>query len=608
MTAHLADAGLASKILRHQVAADAVHARELASLQLKYATKTTELDAAHTTREGLRPRHELLDVTDYSDGADDLNSLKAQYNKLAQGTALSRSAHRTRVAEVQEAQAVEASGLQRETRALASSLQEVDATFDASVKTLETQLLLLLRSKLEAAAQQEIDGKRQLLAEVRARRDVMMRDQQEHVSDLEALKQRLEDQLAAHAARVTEAARDALAQAQADLARQLQAIAEDGDGARQALQAEIDALLQALADARAKHDRAMQDAKRIHGADVTARRATHAHELRLAADARAAKAGDAADALEDDMRLKREQQARDLASLRDAMTRLEKQIRDAEAEAAVVERDAPPRRAALKKRRDEDLLRFQAERKAALEAQKRRRQRELDEAALNATDAARQKGRAASDALIAGDDAARLLDAEAERLRRAPMEANKRGAEARRDKAQRLASLEKDHRRAMAAVVVDPGDDDSVLSAVRDDLGGTRAMASARRKELILSDTRAAADELRTDCASYADALASLQRALGAERAAHGAQVRRQQAELDAKESELALLHAERGADRGDLSIAHSGSQLLDTHELAGDDPVMAEWRKLVQSEKTKGQGAVAVPAGAYVHSKRWGA
>lgn len=607
MTTHLADAGIASKILRHQVAADAVHARELASLQLKYATKATELDAAHTTREGLRPRHELLDVTDTSDGADDLNSLKTQYNKLAQGTALSRSAHRTRVAEVQEAQAVEASGLQRETRALASSLEEVDATFDASVKTLETQLLLLLRSKLEAAAQQEIDAKRQLLAEARARRDVMMRDQQERLSDLEALKKRLEDQLAAHAARVTEAARDALAQAKADLARQLQAIAEDGDGARQALQAEIDALLQALADARAKHDRAMQDAKRIHEADVTARRATHAHELRLAADARESAAGDAADALEDDMRLKREQQARDLASLRDAMARLEKQIRDAEAEAAVVERDAPPRRAALEKRRDEDLLRFQAEREAALEAQKRRRQRELDEAALNATEAARQQGRAACDALIAGDNAARKLDAEAERLRRALMEANKRGADARRDKAQRLASLEKDHRRAMAAVVVDPGDDDKV-EAVRDDLGGTRAMASARRKELILSDTRAVADELRTDCASYADALASLQRALGAERAAHGAQVRRQQAELDAKESELALLHAERGADRGDLSIAHSGSQLLDTHELAGDDPVMAEWRKLVQSEKTKGQGAAAVPAGAYVHSKRWGA
>ena len=78
-----------------------------------------------------------------------------------------------------------------------SAQGEVDATFDASVKTLETQLLLLLRSKLEAAAQQEIDGKRQLLAEARARRDVMMRDQQEHVSDLEALKQRLEDQLAA---------------------------------------------------------------------------------------------------------------------------------------------------------------------------------------------------------------------------------------------------------------------------------------------------------------------------------------------------------------------------------------------------------------------------
>ena len=50
LTAGLEDANLASKILSHQVAADAVHSRELAALQLKYATKTTELDAAHATR------------------------------------------------------------------------------------------------------------------------------------------------------------------------------------------------------------------------------------------------------------------------------------------------------------------------------------------------------------------------------------------------------------------------------------------------------------------------------------------------------------------------------------------------------------------------------
>ena len=95
-----------------------------------------------------------------------------------------------------------------------------------------------------------------------------------------------------------------------------------------------------------------------------------------------------------------------------------------------------------------------------------------------------------------------------------------------------------------------------------------------------------------------------LQRALGAERAAHGASVRRQQAELDAKESELALLRAEAG---GDLRHADEGAKLLDAHDVAGDETVMAEWRTLVQAEKEKSNHAtVRGPAGDYVHSKRW--
>ena len=91
LTAGLEDANLASKILSHQVAADAVHSRELAALQLKYATKTTELDAAHATREAHRPQHEeVLFTNDDSEIAGDLNSLKAQYNKLTRATAASR--------------------------------------------------------------------------------------------------------------------------------------------------------------------------------------------------------------------------------------------------------------------------------------------------------------------------------------------------------------------------------------------------------------------------------------------------------------------------------------------------------------------------------------
>ena len=161
LTAGLEDANLASKILSHQVAADAVHSRELAALQLKYATKTTELDAAHATREAHRPHHEevLFTNDDSDDVVGDLDGLKAQYNKLTRATAASRAAHRTRVAEVRDAQTKEANGLKREQKALQKSLADVDATYDASVKTLETQLLLLLRSKLEAASKQELDAK-----------------------------------------------------------------------------------------------------------------------------------------------------------------------------------------------------------------------------------------------------------------------------------------------------------------------------------------------------------------------------------------------------------------------------------------------------------------
>merc|ERR1712091_608674 len=113
LTAGLEDANLASKILSHQ----------LAALQLKYATKTTELDAAHATREAHRPQHEdVLFANDDSEIAGDLNSLKAQYNNLTRATALSRAAHQTRVAEVRDAQTKEANGLQREQTAFKKSL------------------------------------------------------------------------------------------------------------------------------------------------------------------------------------------------------------------------------------------------------------------------------------------------------------------------------------------------------------------------------------------------------------------------------------------------------------------------------------------------------
>ena len=266
------------------------------------------------------------------------------------------------MAEVRDAQTKEANGLKREQKALQKSLADVDATYDASVKTLETQLLLLLRSKLEAAAKQELDAKRRLIDEARSKRDLLKGDQSNLTIDLEGLERRLEDQRTRHAAEVAAAARDALAEAQAELARQLKAKNEAGDRAKKTLQDEIEALLKALADAKKRHDRALKDAKKQHDADLRRRRETHAHELRVASDGREAAADGEVDALEADARIKREQQARDLASLRDAMARLEKIIKDATNAAKKLDKEAPRNRAALEQRRDKDLERLQNER------------------------------------------------------------------------------------------------------------------------------------------------------------------------------------------------------------------------------------------------------
>ena len=71
-------------------------------------------------------------------------------------------------------------------------------------------------------------------------------------------------------------------------------------------------------------------------------------------------------------------------------------------------------------------------------------------------------------------------------------------------------------------------------------------------------------------------------------------------------ELERVHLRAEAG---GDLRHADEGAKLLDAHDGAGDETVMAEWRTLVQAEKEKSNHAtVRGPAGDYVHSKRWGA
>ena len=95
--------------------------------------------------------------------------------------------------------------------------------------------------------------------------------------------------------------------------------------------------------------------------------------------------------------------------------------------------------------------------------------------------------------------------------------------------------------------------------------------------------------ELKADCEAYADALAALQRARDAERNAHGAQVRRQQAELDALESELALFKAQSCASETALTaLCKEGTDVLMSPRHQGDDPVAAEWRRLVATERAK--------------------
>ena len=201
-----------------------------------------------------------------------------------------------------------------------------------------------------------------------------------------------------------------------------------------------------------------------------------------------------------------------------------------------------------------------------------------------------------------------------ERLRKQLLAARARTKSAHDEQESTIKALEEHHGTAMAGIMLDNDEEQLAQSGVGDDLDDVRRMARERREELIRADKTAAINELKADCASYADALAALQRALGAERNAHGSEVRRQQAELDAKESELALLRSEAAsfvvvektsvttnADGSTSTVsskttssaqaqayADVGASLLASTTIDGDDPVMAEWRKLVQNEKSK--------------------
>ncbi len=188
--------GLSKSILSHQVAANTVHARELAALQLKYSTKNAELDAAHSTHEAFDAANNMAIAESLAavDDARDLSGLRAQYNLLVQKVVASRSLHQRRVQEVLEAQEFEASGIRRERDALLKSLDEIEATYDASVRTLETQLLLLLRSKLEVQYKEQLESMKAKIAALERKRDdqtaALARLQEEYAALLRQLDRR----------------------------------------------------------------------------------------------------------------------------------------------------------------------------------------------------------------------------------------------------------------------------------------------------------------------------------------------------------------------------------------------------------------------------------
>ena len=126
-----------------------------------------------------------------------------------------------------------------------------------------------------------------------------------------------------------------------------------------------------------------------------------------------------------------------------------------------------------------------------------------------------------------------------------------------------------------------------------DTLEGIRAC----RQSLVDADAAFALDQSRALRAAYGNALAALQVALVAERVYHGARCRRLQADLDARDSQVALLHKARIASGRESSVSASLTSTTTTttgDTLAGkigeadknlDDTLATEWRRLLAAE-----------------------
>ncbi|KAH8065504.1 hypothetical protein JL720_12734 [Aureococcus anophagefferens] len=451
--------GLSKSILSHQVAANTVHARELAALQLKYSTKNAELDAAHSTHEAFDAANNMAIAESLAavDDARDLSGLRAQYNLLVQKVVASRSLHQRRVQEVLEAQEFEASGIRRERDALLKSLDEIEATYDASVRTLETQLLLLLRSKLEVQYKEQLESMKAKIAALERKRDdqtaALARLQEEYA----ALLRQLEDQQTQHAAHVAAAAREALAKQRAEMEAVLEQLRAEHEAAKQDLLDQLHALrLQQEADQRA-HERLLADLRAQHEAELQMLREKHDHSIGMERETREANASSELDS--------------------------------------------------MRRSHDDEL---KAER-GADEAREQKKKLEMEEAVNRAAEEARERARRELELQFPKTDGELdAMDLELERLRKQILAARARTKNAKHEEEDTIRALGEAHGSAMAGIMLDDEPDEKACSGVGDDLDDARRM-----------------------------------RALGAERNAHGSEVRRQQAELDAKESELALLRAE---------------------------------------------------------------
>ena len=608
---------LSKSILSHQVAANTVHARELAALQLKYSTKNAELDAAHSTHEAFDAANNMAIAESLAavDDARDLSGLRAQYNLLVQKVVASRSLHQRRVQEVLEAQEFEASGIRRERDALLKSLDEIEATYDASVRTLETQLLLLLRSKLEVQYKEQLESMKAKIAALERKRDdqtaALARLQEEYA----ALLRQLEDQQTQHAAHVAAAAREALAKQRAEMEAVLEQLRAEHEAAKQDLLDQLHALrLQQEADQRA-HERLLADLRAQHEAELQMLREKHDHSIGMERETREANASSELDSMRRSHDDEVDRARRDLEALEEAMRAHQLAIDALGRELDDLNRTAPANRGSLENRHEQEMAQLKAEREAADEAREQKKKLEMEEAVNRAAEEARERARRELELQFPKTDGELdAMDLELERLRKQILAARARTKNAKHEEEDTIRALGEAHGSAMAGIMLDDEPDEKACSGVGDDLDDVRRMARERREELVRADKQAALDELKADCASYADALAALQRALGAERNAHGSEVRRQQAELDAKESELALLRAEAAsfvvvskvtAANGSTTTtttktsevhASLGASLLTSATVDGDDPVMAEWRKLVQTEKSK-FGATTVRA-----------